>query len=143
MRRPLWPLHARRRSDDALVFTAERGGRIDQSNLMSRVLKPVAKAVGISGQMGHHTLPLEPRADGRARQAGPGCVAPSVVPDVGLRGVGVASPGRIVYAQSPRVTSDVLAPLVDPVDPARPWPGWFVTVMAAGQRRTVGRLGGS
>ncbi len=56
MAQALWPLHARRRSDDALVFTAERGGRIEQSNLMSRVLKPAAKAAGISGEVGHHTL---------------------------------------------------------------------------------------
>jgi integrase len=56
MAQALWRLHAGRRSDDALVFTAERGGRIDQSNLMSRVLKPAAKAAGISGEVGHHTL---------------------------------------------------------------------------------------
>jgi integrase len=29
------------------VFTAERGGRVDQSNLMSRVLKPAAVAAGL------------------------------------------------------------------------------------------------
>jgi integrase len=35
-------VHVAGLDDDALVFTAEQGGRIDQSNLMSRVLKPAA-----------------------------------------------------------------------------------------------------
>jgi integrase len=30
-----------------LVFTGERGGRIDQSNLMTRVLKPAAVEAGL------------------------------------------------------------------------------------------------
>lgn len=33
--------------DDELVFTSERGGRVDQSNLMSRVLKPAAVRAGL------------------------------------------------------------------------------------------------
>lgn len=33
--------------DDDLVFTSERGARIDQSNLMSRVLKPAAVKAGL------------------------------------------------------------------------------------------------
>jgi integrase len=55
MAKELWRLRAGA-SEDALVFPAERGGRIDQSNLMSRILKPAAKAAGISGEVGHHTL---------------------------------------------------------------------------------------
>lgn len=41
---------------DALLFTSERGSRIDQSNLMSRVLKPTAKAAGIGEWPGFHTF---------------------------------------------------------------------------------------
>jgi integrase len=35
------------RADDELVFTAERGGRLIPSNLMSRVLKPAAVKIGL------------------------------------------------------------------------------------------------
>jgi integrase len=46
--RDLWELRKQTRAgDEELVFTAERGGRLDQSNLMSRVLKPAAVAAGI------------------------------------------------------------------------------------------------
>ncbi len=38
---------ARQAGDNDLVFAAERGSRIDQSNLMSRVLKPAAVEAGI------------------------------------------------------------------------------------------------
>jgi integrase len=41
---------------DELVFAAERGGRIDPSNVMSRVLKPAARRAGIGGWVGFHTL---------------------------------------------------------------------------------------
>lgn len=41
---------------DDLVFTAERGSRIDQSNLMSRVLKPTAREMGIGDWPGFHTF---------------------------------------------------------------------------------------
>ena len=40
---PLRAAHA----DGELVFTAERGGRLIPSNLMSRVLKPAAVKVGL------------------------------------------------------------------------------------------------
>lgn len=43
-------------ADDALIFTAERGGRICASNLMSRVLKPAARAAGIGDWPGFHTF---------------------------------------------------------------------------------------
>lgn len=42
--------------DDDLVFTSERGARIDQSNLMSRVLKPAARAAGIGDWVGFHAF---------------------------------------------------------------------------------------
>lgn len=44
--RALWPQSKRATADD-LVFVAAKGGRIDQSNLMSRVLKPAAVEVGL------------------------------------------------------------------------------------------------
>jgi integrase len=51
MARAVWPAWAPRREtgvgEDDLVFTAERGGRIDQSNLMSDVLKPAAVEAGL------------------------------------------------------------------------------------------------
>ena len=37
----------REREPDELIFTAERGGRIDTSNLMARVLKPAAVRAGL------------------------------------------------------------------------------------------------
>lgn len=67
--RDLWTLRKETRAaDEDLVFTAQRGGRVDQSNLMSRVLKPAAVEAGIgemvlrSGRpvpetwVGHHTF---------------------------------------------------------------------------------------
>lgn len=62
--RALWPLQG---TPDDLVFTSAKGQRVDQSNLMSRVLKPAAVRAGIgeyvsteSGKraetwVGHHT----------------------------------------------------------------------------------------
>jgi integrase len=45
---PLWQRWADEQPDsDVLVFTSERGERIDQSNLMSRVLKPAAVNAGL------------------------------------------------------------------------------------------------
>jgi integrase len=44
----LWALRKETRArEEDLVFTAERGGRVDQSNLMSRVLKPAAVDAGL------------------------------------------------------------------------------------------------
>jgi integrase len=55
--RDLWNLRKDTRAAvDELVFKAERGGRIDQSNLMSRVLKPTARKVGIGEWPGFHTF---------------------------------------------------------------------------------------
>ena len=65
MAQSLWVL---RGDPDELVFTGARGGRIDQSNLMSRVLKPAAARVGLGAWIptssgaraeswvGHHTF---------------------------------------------------------------------------------------
>lgn len=48
MTKALWDLRKETKAgDDDLVFTAERGARIDQSNLMSRVLKPAAVKAGL------------------------------------------------------------------------------------------------
>jgi integrase len=43
-------------TDDDLLFTAEKGGRIDQSNLMSRVLKASARDAGIGDWLGFHAF---------------------------------------------------------------------------------------
>lgn len=43
-------------SPDALVFQAERGGVVDQSNVMSRVLKPAGRAAGVGDWLGFHTF---------------------------------------------------------------------------------------
>lgn len=44
----LWNLRKKTKAgDDELVFTAERGARIEQSNLASRVLKPAAAEAGV------------------------------------------------------------------------------------------------
>lgn len=44
----LWQLRAQvRPADDELVFRAEKGARVDQSNLMSRILKPAAVEAGL------------------------------------------------------------------------------------------------
>jgi integrase len=44
----LWQLRKKTRAvDEELVFTAERGARVDASNVMSRVLKPAAVAAGL------------------------------------------------------------------------------------------------
>jgi integrase len=63
--RALWPLQG---DPDALVFTSEKGHRLDQSNLMSRVLKPAAVRAGVGEWVktdgkpraetwvGHHTF---------------------------------------------------------------------------------------
>lgn len=45
-----------RAKGDELVFAAARGGRIEPSNLMSRVLKPAARSAGIGDWVGFHTL---------------------------------------------------------------------------------------
>ena len=42
----LWTMQ-RDRDPDEIIFTAERGGRIDSSNLMARVLKPAAVRAGV------------------------------------------------------------------------------------------------
>lgn len=48
MTKALWDLRKETRAgDDDLVFTAGRGARIDQSNLMTRVLKPAAVKAGL------------------------------------------------------------------------------------------------
>lgn len=48
MGRDLWALRKlSKASDDELVFVAEKGERVDQSNLMSRVLKPAAADAGL------------------------------------------------------------------------------------------------
>ena len=55
--RELWTLRkATRAGEDELVFTAERGGRLEQSNLASRVLKPAARAAGVGEWVGFHTF---------------------------------------------------------------------------------------
>ena len=46
----------RQADDDALIFTTERGGRIDPSNIMARVLKPTADAIGVGRWPGFHTF---------------------------------------------------------------------------------------
>jgi integrase len=43
----LWNAGAANADPDELVFTADAGGRVDQSNLMSRVLKPAAVRAGV------------------------------------------------------------------------------------------------
>lgn len=57
MAQALWLLRASA-EDDGLVFTAEKGGRIDQSNVMSRVLKPAAVRAGLGSLVGK-----QPRAE--------------------------------------------------------------------------------
>ncbi len=47
---------SRQADDDALIFTTERGGRIDPSNVMARVLKPTAEADEIGRWPGFHTF---------------------------------------------------------------------------------------
>ncbi|MEJ7791830.1 MAG: tyrosine-type recombinase/integrase [Gaiellaceae bacterium] len=47
---------ARQANEDELIFAAERGGRIDPSNLMGRVLKPTAERAGIGRWPGFHTF---------------------------------------------------------------------------------------
>lgn len=48
MSRSLWALRKQTRAgDDDLVFTSEGGRRIDQSNVISRVLKPAAADAGV------------------------------------------------------------------------------------------------
>jgi len=49
-------LWRRRGADAELLFTAERGGRLIPSNLMSRVLKPAAARAGLADWVGHHTF---------------------------------------------------------------------------------------
>jgi integrase len=51
MAQALWRLRGSA-DDDGLVFTAEKGGRVDQSNLMSRVLKPAAVRAGLGSWVG-------------------------------------------------------------------------------------------
>jgi integrase len=55
--RSLWALRKQTRSGaDDLVWTAEKGGRVDQSNLMSRVLKPAGIAAGVGDWLGFHAF---------------------------------------------------------------------------------------
>jgi integrase len=57
MAQSLWALRKdRRASEDDLVFTARGAARIDQSNLMSRVLKPAAREAGIGEWVSFHTF---------------------------------------------------------------------------------------
>jgi integrase len=57
MARELWTLRKQTKAtNDALVFTSEKGQRIDQSNTMSRVLKPAAVAAGVGEWVGFHTF---------------------------------------------------------------------------------------
>jgi len=57
MARSLWTQRKETRAhDDDLVFTADKGGRIDQSNLMSRVLKRAARDAGVGDWVGFHTF---------------------------------------------------------------------------------------
>jgi len=57
MGRALWLLRAQARvGDDDLVFRSDKGDRIDQSNMMSRVLKPAAISAGIGEWVGFHTF---------------------------------------------------------------------------------------
>ncbi len=51
--RALWRLRKETRAGhEDLVFTTERGGRVDPSNLMSRVLKPAAVKAGLGEMVG-------------------------------------------------------------------------------------------
>lgn len=53
MARDLWRLHAETRpGDDELIFTAEQGGRLIPSNLMSRTLMPAAVRAGLGEWVG-------------------------------------------------------------------------------------------
>ena len=53
----LWQLCKKTRAgDEELVFAAERGGRIKPSNLMSRILKPAARAAELGEWVGFHTF---------------------------------------------------------------------------------------
>lgn len=57
MAQRLWVRQAETKPDpDAFLWTAEQGGRVEQSNVMSRVLKPAARAAGIGESVGFHTL---------------------------------------------------------------------------------------
>ncbi|HST26132.1 MAG TPA: tyrosine-type recombinase/integrase, partial [Gaiellaceae bacterium] len=52
----LWAVRAERRArDDQYVFVSEKGRMVDASNLMSRVLKPAARAAGVPW-LGFHSL---------------------------------------------------------------------------------------
>lgn len=51
----LWTLRKGAKESD-LVFRAERGGRVQPSNLMSRVLKPAAVNAGVGEWVGFHTF---------------------------------------------------------------------------------------
>src|SRR4029079_14107058 len=55
--RDLWALRKlTKAAEDDLVFVAERGARLDHANLMSRVLKPAARACGVGDWVGFHTF---------------------------------------------------------------------------------------
>lgn len=59
--RDLWALRKETKAaDDELVWTSERGQRLDQSNLMSRVLKPAAVEAGVGAWI---TTPRGRRAE--------------------------------------------------------------------------------
>jgi integrase len=53
----LWTLRKERHaSDEELVWTSHAGQRVDQSNVMSRVLKPAARKAGIGEWPGFHAF---------------------------------------------------------------------------------------
>jgi integrase len=57
MAQRLWQRWADERpADDDLVWTSELGKRVDQSNLVSRVLKPAARTSGVGDWVGFHTF---------------------------------------------------------------------------------------
>jgi integrase len=57
MAQALWTLRKETRAgEEDLVFTSERGVRVDHSNLLGRVLKPAALAAGLGGWIGFHTF---------------------------------------------------------------------------------------
>jgi integrase len=57
MSRRLWALRKETRAgDDDLVFTNESGRRIQQPNLMTRVLKSAAERAGVGDWVGFHTF---------------------------------------------------------------------------------------
>jgi integrase len=55
--RELWALRKETRAgDEDLVFTAERGARIEPSNLSGRILKPAVHRAGLGSWVSFHTF---------------------------------------------------------------------------------------